>query len=165
MLTITGSADNHGGAVSYKHDNNTRYHRWEARMRHYRTGGGGADDYHPVLLMWPDSENWPDDGEQDFSESNVGDSTFSIYIHYGGGQDAQEGNAVDLTQFNNYAVEWIPGHVRVYLNGTLIFDDTNGYVQTASPMHPTAQLDSGSGPGAPMNPCRMDVAWYRQYAV
>lgn len=156
-----GTADGVTGYVSSKF--NQHYGRWEARMRVRTTAPGNA--FHPVLLTWPQSEQWPSGGELDYLEINSDSTHAQAFIHHtDGGQDAYTGPAIDFSQWHNYAVEWQPGHIRGFIDGVQWFDSTNSLSQPPGPHHATAQLDNFSGTSG-MADVHMDVDWYRAYAA
>ena len=66
------------GGMSAKFERR-KYGRWEVRMR----TSARDPEYHPVLILWPDSQNWPCDGEVDFSEGTEDPSTIHFFHHYG----------------------------------------------------------------------------------
>ena len=56
-----------------------KYGRWEARVRS-QAGNG----YGPVMLLWPESGDWPEDGEIDIMEIPKGDRTKAHFtVHWG----------------------------------------------------------------------------------
>jgi hypothetical protein len=58
---------------------NQLYGRWEARIRVDRGAG-----YSGVVLLWPQSENWPTDGEIDIAEVNMGARQSAVtFLHNG----------------------------------------------------------------------------------
>jgi hypothetical protein len=60
-----------------------QYGRWEVRCRSFVNATSNGNDYHPVLIIWPTSGNWPEDGEYDFLENGTpGAQTAESYIHY-----------------------------------------------------------------------------------
>jgi beta-glucanase (GH16 family) len=139
-----------------------RYGRWEARMRIVTTASGKA--FHPVLLTWPDSEQWPSGGELDYLEINSNSTRAAAFIHHtDGGQDACTGPAINFSQWHNYAVEWQPGHIRGFIDGVQWFDSTNPLSQPPGPHHATAQLDNFVGTSG-MADVHMQVDFYRAYA-
>jgi hypothetical protein len=164
-LTITGLPNGDSGGMDW--NNGQMYGRWEARMRVNQVDTGGHP-YHPVLILWPDSEDWPDGGEYDYAESNAGSTTMNAFLHYGDGTSdgAQEGfsTTVDLTQWHNYAIEWTSGHITGYLDGQQWFTTSDSFVQAPGPMHETIQLDDFFPDGG-LNQATMDVNWLRMYDV
>ena len=166
-LRITGTADGDSAGMAWREGQ--VYGRWEVRMRVDQQDVGG-NRYHPVLILWPDSDRWPDDGELDYAESDSGTTAMEAFLHYGdgtknGGQNEWVFDApIDLTQWHNYAIEWTADHVAGYIDGELWFDDTDPRVQPPGPMHQTIQLDNFF-PECNLNPSTMDVDWVRMYDV
>jgi hypothetical protein len=58
-MTTTGTADGTTGGMEFKPSR--LYGGWETRMQVPK----GASRYHPVVLLWPDKEDWPTGGEVD----------------------------------------------------------------------------------------------------
>lgn len=143
-----------------------KYGRWEARARMTATDPAATGNpYHPVLLLWPQSERWPQDGEDDYAETHIGAEGIDAFIHHptprGIVQDHYSA-PVDLTNWHNYAIEWQPGHIRGFLDGVQWFDDTDPAAQPPGPMHGTIQLDDSTG--GTQQPAHLDVQWFRIYA-
>ena len=120
---------------------NQLYGRWEARFRVDQGAG-----YSAVVLLWPESERWPTDGEVDVAEVNLGARQSAVnYLHNGSG-DEKIGHVMtaDFTDWHTVAVDWLPGQVTFYLDGAIVFGQTGPpYVPGTSPMHLTLQLDQG----------------------
>jgi hypothetical protein len=157
ILTITGSANGDSGGMAW--GKGQKYGRWEARVR--STPGDG--DYHPVLLMWPDAENWPVGGEIDWMEiSSANRQSADAFLHYGRNNNQVQGSVkVDATQWHNWAVEWTPKGITTYLDGKAWWSTTNTSILPPGPMHMTIQLDNFGGSG--LKPSQMQVDWVRQY--
>jgi hypothetical protein len=104
VARVTGDSSGTTGGMSAKFDRR-KYGRWEARMR----TSARDSEYHPVLLLWPDSGDWPCDGEVDYAEG-VGDtSRMNFFLHHGcNNQQISARQAIDTTQWHNYAVDWQP---------------------------------------------------------
>lgn len=165
MLTITGLPNGDTGGLAWRHGQT--YGRWEARMR-VTQDDIREQPYHPVLILWPDSDKWPAGGEIDYAETDAGANSIGAFLHYAdrtpnGGQESFT-TAVDISQWHNYAVEWTSGHISGYLDGRLWFSTTDAFVQPPGPMHATIQLDDFFTSGA-LNKALMQVAWIRLYAV
>ena len=166
-LTVSGDKDGNTGGVAWK--KGQTHGRWEARMRVQQKDGGG-NPYHPVLILWPDSDKWPDDGELDYAESDAGSTKMQAFLHYGngsenGGQDPYTyDQKLDTSKWHNYAVEWTGDHIAGYIDGKEWFKDTNPKAQPPGPMHQTIQLDDFF-PEGNLNPATMDVDWVRMYDV
>ncbi|WP_335970491.1 glycoside hydrolase family 16 protein [Streptomyces sp. CA2R106] len=156
-----------------------QYGRWEARVRSYPTGAEAAWTYHPLLILWPDSESWPQDGEYDYLEDEVpGGDCAQANIHYpqDAGVPTQQESAqkcgVDMTQWHDVAVEWTPDHVTGYLDGAEWYsfsggaDDVRRCIQCAGSLHQTLQLDAvRDNDTDPVQSAVYEVDWARVYAL
>jgi len=146
-----------------------QYGRWEARVRSQRGNG-----YGPVLLLWPDSEHWPEDGEIDIMEIPKGDRKKASFTVHWGEDNSQDGGSAqaDFTQWHTFAVEWSPDHIIGYVDGKQIYETTKKAANPPGPMHFVIQQDIGpygddwiparddSTPGT----CTFEVDWVRIYA-
>lgn len=156
LLTIAGTADGTTEGISWK--GGQQYGRWEARMR----APAGCGCYHPVLLLWPDAEDWPVGGEVDYAEVSGADrSDVDFFLHYSASnQQLHDNRKLDVTQWHNYAVEWTPQGMTGYIDGVAWFHTTDTKVLPPRTMHATIQLDwfpGGGGTGS------MQVDWMRIY--
>jgi beta-glucanase (GH16 family) len=160
VMTITG--DTTGTSEGMAWSTGQKYGAWEVRMR----APAGATDYDPVLLLWPDAENWPKGGEIDFMEiyqdptrQNVG-----VTVHYSAkNKQVGENFTIDATEWHNYAVTWTPTAITVYVDGVQIYRTSNKSTFPPGSMHLCIQLDAvgtNFSPGA-----QMQVAWARQYSL
>ncbi|MFF5564854.1 hypothetical protein ACFY7Z_01160 [Streptomyces sp. NPDC012623] len=153
-----------------------RYGRWEARVRSRTTGEGYGRPYHPLLILWPDSGRWPEDGEYDYLENSApGEDCAEAFIHYPhrAGVDVQQEPArtcgVDLTRWHTIGIEWTPDHVRGFLDGKEWFRFSGGAnavrdcVQCAPSMHQTVQLDNFFGDR--MQSAVYEIDYLRVYAI
>lgn len=167
-LTLTGTADGRTGWMQSRHQ--ATRGRWETRMRVLDTPGRD-DEYHPVMLLWPVAEDFPVGGEIDYAEAEADGSTVSFFLHYSasnrqtGGGSAEGGRqAVDLTAWHNYGLEWTAGCVVGYLDGTEWFRDCDPSHVPPRAMKQALQLDyfpdGSAGPGE----TAMQVAWTRVHA-
>jgi hypothetical protein len=134
-----------------------KYGRWEARMR----TSARDSEYHPVLLLWPDSGDWPCDGEVDYAEG-VGDtSRMNFFLHHGcNNQQISARQAIDTTQWHNYAIDWQPDGITGYIDGVQWFRTTNVGYLPPGPMHQAIQLDWFPD-GSVLNRSWMEVDWVR----
>jgi hypothetical protein len=133
--------------------------RWEVCM----ATPVGSPNYHPVLLLWPDSEVWPDDGEVDFMEIvDPTRQTVEFNLHYGP-QNRQERTKVDVdaTQWHSWAVEWTPERIVGYLDGGPWFESADPAHLPPGPMHLCIQLDNFGGDISRGG--RQSVDWVREY--
>lgn len=175
VLRLQGTAGGSTGGMAHLAVQR-QYGRWEARMRAYTTGGtAGQSQYHPVLIVWPDSDNWPDDGEYDFIETDVG-STAGAFIHYPhpyNGNVLQQEHATDsskaVADYHNYAIDWQPTGITGYIDGVQWYHYANGAgpagrsnIQAMPSGHLTVQLDNFGG--ATHRPANMDLEWVKIYS-
>lgn len=137
VLRITGRGDLSGG-MAQKHSQ--IYGRWEIRAR--QDAGVG---YGPAILLWPDSGQWPEDGEIDIVEMPRGDRTKANSVVHWGEKNSQKGNAVrgDFTKWHTYAVEWLPDRITFFLDGQETFRVTEPDAIPNKPMHLALQNDVG----------------------
>jgi hypothetical protein len=156
-VTIIG--DEHGttGGMSAQFDRR-KYGRWETRMRSTRD-----PKYHPVLLLWPDSGNWPCDGEVDYGEGTAEIGRANFFHHFGcDNRQTSATKALDVTQWHNYAVEWTSAGIVGFIDGEEWFRDADPDHQPPGPMHQTLQLDWAPD-GSPTTRSEMVVDWVRVY--
>lgn len=169
LLRLQGTAGGSTGGMA--HQLGQQYGRWEARMRAYSTGGtGGQEQYHPVLIVWPDSGDWPTDGEYDFIETDVGES-IGAYIHYPHPDlPVQQEHTSDgdtfIADWHNYAIDWQPTGITGYLDGVQWYHYSGGAgpagrsnIQDMPSGHLTVQLDNFGG--SPHRPANMDLDWVK----
>jgi beta-glucanase (GH16 family) len=158
VVRISGDAKGTTGGMAAQFDN-VKYGKWEVRMRVSERD----PKYHPVLLLWPDSEKWPCDGEVDFAE---GWSKTDIvnFVLISGCEDTvtRMFTTVDQTQWHDYAVEWTATAMVGYIDGVEVFRDTTASHLPPGPMHMTMQLDWFPD-GTTTIPSWMDVDWVRFY--
>lgn len=153
---------------------NQRYGKWEARVR--SNGSGSGSTYHPVLIIWPQSDRWPADGEYDFLENgSPGAACAESYIHYPHPRTPvqqefkRETNCgAPLSEWHHVAFEWTPQFVAGYIDGKQWFKYSGGAgpngranIQDMPSGHLTIQLDNFHGSG--MQPATFDVDWVRTY--
>ena len=162
------SRGNTSAGMNWKGDQ--RYGRWEARVRS-QAGNG----YGPVVLLWPESENWPEDGEIDIMEIPKGDRQKANFTVHWGEDDTQDGKSIqgDFTQWHNFAVEWTPERIVGYLDGQEFYRTEDPDANPPGPMHLAMQQDIGpSGTdwipapdaGTPAT-VTFEVDWVRIYAA
>ena len=160
VLTVRGdAAGTTGGLAMWP---GRRYGRWEARMR----VPAGHPDYHAVLVLWPDSNVWPGDGEVDYAEMTA-DADEAQFNFLAGPTNTWVRGAtkLDITAWHNYAVEWSPTGMRGYVDGMLVFEDTDVTHLPPGPMHQTIQLDWIPYTSELPTESSMEVDWVRMYAL
>ena len=160
VMTMSGTADGTTGGMEFKRGR--LYGRWETRMQ----VPAGDSRYHPVLILWPDAEDWPTGGEVDYAETAAGASSVDFFLHYSASnKQTMASKALDITQWHNYAVEWTSTGIRGYVDGTLWFTDTNTAHLPPRAMHQTIQLDWFPSGATSTRPSAMNVAWMRYYSL
>jgi hypothetical protein len=160
--TISGTAQGKTGGMSAKFERR-KYGRWETRMK----VSDRDPQYHPVLLLWPDSGNWPCDGEIDYAEGTADTTGMSFFHHYScSNSQTRAHKTIDSTQWHNYAVEWTSTAVVGYVDGVEWFRDSDPSHQPPGSMHQTVQLDwFPASRNTTTKPTTMDVDWVRVYDV
>jgi beta-glucanase (GH16 family) len=109
---------------------NQTYGIWQVRAR-FEAGTG----YGQAILLWPESNHWPQDGELDFVETPGGPKTTAIgTVHWGADnqQDARKAKG-DFTAWHTYAVEWRAGYVKMSIDGRVYYDSTTSAHRPAIP--------------------------------
>lgn len=162
-MIITGDGAGNTGGLAWLPGQ--KYGAWEVRVRVPE----GAADYHPVVLLWPDAENWPVGGEIDFLEitNNASRQRVGHFLHYSAQNRTESAvTPVDATQWHNYAVSWTPQAISVYIDGAPVFTTTDTSHFPPGPMHLAIQLDASEK--RPINltgGAQMMVAWARRYTL
>ena len=136
-LKITGRDEVSGGMG---HSHGQLYGRWEFRARTEPGRGYGS-----AVLLWPDSEKWPEDGEIDMMEVPTEDRVRAHFVlHYGEDNDIV-GTSVpgNYANWHTFAVEWLPDRITWFVDGKKQFETTDPDAIPDGPMHLTIQLDQG----------------------
>jgi licheninase len=158
-LTITGDSQGNSGGMAWLPGQ--LHGRWEACVK----SSPSAPDYHSLLLLWPDAENWPVGGEIDFME--IADPTRQSvegWLHYGPNDERDSGAVnIDATQWHSWAVEWTPQRVAVFVDGVQWWEAADPAHLPPGPMHLCIQLDNFGGDLS--SGASMGVDWVRQYPV
>jgi hypothetical protein len=167
ILTCTGDAKGNTGGMAFN-GRSSKYWRLEWRVRAYSINPQGSGHrYHAVLILWPDSDQWPQGGEDDFYENDAEAGTFTAYIHIPGndpgGQYAFEDlRPLDLQNWHNIAFERSRSGVTCWIDGQQAFQITDPKIQVPGPLHVTTQFDNFFGSSG-MEPGRMEHMWLRIY--
>ncbi|EPX60355.1 hypothetical protein D187_001842 [Cystobacter fuscus DSM 2262] len=162
LLTVTAQMVN-GTLVSggMAHRSNYKYGRFEFRVRTEPDPSGATSG---VVLTWPQTGNWPTDGENDIYETGTGTSraSFSTFIHYGAdNRQYYYKHAVDATQWHIVAMEWEANALRIYRDGALVWTLTDANAIPDVAHHLCIQLDAfRTTMGAPV---KMYVDWAKIY--
>ena len=168
LLNITARGNVSGGMA---HALDQTYGRWEFRARTDKGRGFGS-----AILLWPESERFPEDGEIDIMEvpSETRDRAHFI-VHFAGpnGSDKVYGSYAedDFSQWHTFAVDWLPDRLVFYVDGVERFRVTDKNIIPDKPMHLAIQFDQGpkkdwiQAPDA-TTPASfsMQVDWVRVYA-
>src|SRR3984957_9436503 len=112
-----------------------------------------------VIAHWPawwlDGQNWPMDGEIDIVEGLSGHAAWHYHYDSGGGEDSHPigGNVNTNPGTHIYGVNWYPGHLDFYYDGTLVTSAANGNLSggatiSSSPMYLILDYDAGSESGS-----------------
>jgi beta-glucanase (GH16 family) len=128
-----------GGGMSHKI--NQTHGRWEVRARMEKGNG-----YGPAILLWPQSEDWPDDGEIDIFECPKGDrATAHQTLHFGAdNSQLSASRSIDCSEWHTYAVEWLPDRVTFEVDGKPTKVITDPKAIPTKPMHLAIQNDVGA---------------------
>lgn len=164
VLTIHGDQGGTTGGAAFRYSNYG--YRVEVRARAYASGGGSGSQYHFVLILWPDSDQWPQGAEYDFWEGDVGESNADAFLHLPNHQPYRQDQATinaNPADWHNYAIEWNPAAqtLKCWVDGVQFYNGKGRVAQAPGPMHLTAQLDNFGG--ASHKNANMDIAWVRIY--
>jgi Glycosyl hydrolases family 16 len=175
ILVMTGK--NNGDTGWLRQKKKVKYGRWEIRSRSRNAGSSGAL-YHPLHLIWPSPDVWPENGELDFVEYTDPDAKqATAWLHY----PHKKGIAIqqagpfpkncDMTQWHNFAFEWNSTGVRAWIDGDFWYEVRDGggpngrkNIQDMPMGALTIQLDNFSKYG-PWRPAVFEVQWVRFYPV
>lgn len=173
-LNITGRDDVGGGVAlqpgrQQQQTGGQQYGRWEIRARTDK-GNGWAG----VAILWPDSENFPEDGEVDFMEIPKGERSEVHFVTHYSAENQTVGKTTpgDFSQWHNFAVEWTPEYIAGFIDGAEVYRTDRQDVQPPGPMHLTLQLDPGPWLGwipprdaSTPDEVKLQVDWVRIYSL
>jgi len=144
------------------------YGRYSVRFRSDTIKG-----YKMVAMLWPDSDNWGE-GEIDFMETGhlAGAKIYANMYPKGNRATGTPGTptgfrtqvAADGNGWHVATVEWAPGSVTYWLDGTKLGTSTNGVPSTS--MHMVFQVETTVDLAAPASTVagHVQVDWIVQYA-
>ncbi|MET0701832.1 MAG: carbohydrate-binding domain-containing protein [Mycobacterium sp.] len=118
------------------------YGRYSARLR---VDTAGLSEYYAAWLLWPQSEQWPLDGEMDLPEGALSGtaSGFHHFARTAGGQVGIDTGA-KFTDWHVYTIEWSPGRVRMLVDDVEVLNSTQNV--PTKPMRWQLQTETnGSG--------------------
>ncbi|MTD57119.1 family 16 glycosylhydrolase [Amycolatopsis sp. RM579] len=164
VLTITGAADDAGTTCGLAWKQNRTFGRWEIRARFPAPADAG---FNPVFLLWPaDDANWAQTGEIDFAEEyDPARQYVQSWLHGPGNTDGgyQQSHPFDMTQWHNYAVDWQPDRITLYLDGEPWGAYLDKQFIPQQPMHLVIQQNyNRKHPGAPLE-SSVQIDWVRLY--
>ena len=135
------------------------YGRYVTRFRADPADGIGA-----VLLLFPSDNVWPDHGEINFPEGDLG-REMEAFLHHADAAGTQEFYPVGArwTDWHVAEIEWRPGSVRLLLDGRLVGTSTDRVPST--PMNYNIQSGSSTGSVPPAHvSSHLQVDWVAIYA-
>lgn len=142
--TIPGAEGSRGGL---------RYGRYAVRFR-----ADVAPGYKTAWLLWPDSGNWPHDGEIDFPEGNL-DGPIKAFLHPQDGvssaPSARFHTGVPYTSWHTAVIERTEGGVTFLLDGRVVGSVSERVPNT--PMHWVLQTETALIGPPPMDATRANV--------
>ena len=163
-LVITAAMDGGeliSGGMAHRFDQT--YGRWEFRVR---TDPDPSEATSGVVLTWPQSENWPIDGENDMYETlrEPDRAPFMSFVHYGP-DNAQVSltHDADGTAWQVMAMEWTADRLAILRNGEVVGEFDDPEVIPDVPHHLTIQLDAWAEEMG--EPVELEVDWVRVHAL
>jgi beta-glucanase (GH16 family) len=139
-----------------------RYGRFAIRYRTDSLAG-----YKMAWLLWPDSEEWPQDGEIDFPERSLDSGFVAGVVHHRGGERESDKtiHRVPAPQgWQTAVIEWSPGLVVFLLDGVEIGRVTERV--PVSPMHWVIQTETAVRPEPPADDVAglVEIDWVAAWA-
>jgi len=141
---------------------NQLYGKYSVRFRTDSLPG-----FYSAWLLWPQSENWPYDGEIDFPEGGI-DSSMCAFLHHEyatspGDQDAFCTSTLWSSGWHTATTEWGPTQTKFILDGVVIGTSTTNIPST--PMRYVLQNEAcwGSCPSSSLSGY-IQVDWFVMYA-
>lgn len=137
------------------------YGRYSIR---FRVDNPNLQEYYIASLLWPQSEQWPVDGEFDFPEGGLA-GTVSGFHHYAGAgscpscQLEAAHTGARFTDWHTYTMEWSPGRIRYLLDDQVVLDSTDWVPST--PMRWQIQVETN---GYGNNSGNLLVDWVSVYS-
>ncbi len=103
-----------GGGVMNSDNAGTTFGGYQVRFRMPHAVG-----LKYVVLLWPDSENWPVDGEIDFAEDGRGSRSQTMLVLHHGENNEQVKRTVDadFSTWHTVGLQWSPGSLVTTLDG------------------------------------------------
>ena len=118
------------------------------------------------VLTWPQSNNWPTDGEMNIWETGWRAGTrrpFHTFIHYSPfNRQYYYTHDADASQWHTMALEWTASSLKVFRDGALVWTLTDAAAIPDVPHHVCIQLDAMERRSL-TGPVRMYVDYVRIY--
>lgn len=142
-----------------------RYGRFAVRLR-----APVARGYRVAVMLWPDSDRHPEDGEINMPEGALNGKQFFAYAHFaqpadtpGPIQDAFP-TGVNGDQWHVYETVWSPGTVEFFVDGSSIGASTHAVPD--QPMHWVLQFETAITPDPPATDieAHVQVDWLQAWA-
>lgn len=146
------------------HRRNYTYGKFEFRVRSEADPSGSVS---AVVLTWPQSEKWPDDGENDIyethSSSNPNRTFFETNILSGLPLNkwSKGRYEIDAKEWHIVAMEWTEKAIRIYVDGQLRWRLSDPDLIVDKPHHFCIQLDAFKQTMG--DPVKMYVDWVKIY--
>jgi len=150
--TIPGATGSDGGQL---------YGRYVMRFR-----ADAVPGYKVAMLLWPDSNLWPADGEIDFPEANL-TSTIWGAVHYQNGTAASDSVVFDTGTtpgaWHVATVTWLASGITFQLDGRTVYTSTTRVPDT--PMHLVIQAETWTSGPAPADSAngKVQIDWLTVY--
>ena len=141
---------------------NQTYGLYEFRVR---TDPDPTSSMSGVVLTWPQSNRWPEDGENDIYETGAHPSRqpFGSFVHFGTtNHQSSFLHPADGSQWHDMALDWSPNAIRIYRDGMLVWTVTDPKAIPHVPHHLCIQLDATQNRQL-TTPVRMYVDYVRIY--
>nr|WP_314142843.1 ricin-type beta-trefoil lectin domain protein [uncultured Rhodococcus sp.] len=120
-----------GASISPVIDVDSQYQTYGRYTARFKVDSPDLAEYYVAWLLWPQSENWPYDGEFDFPEGSLAGNVGGFH-HFAGEGSCADGcklAATDIgaqfTDWHTYTMEWSPGRIRYILDDTVVLDTTD----------------------------------------
>jgi beta-glucanase (GH16 family) len=142
---------------------NQTYGRFVVRVRTEPDASGTTNG---VVLTWPQSNDFPVDGESDMYETgpNPTRNFFSTHIHYSArNRQVSFRTHVDATHWHTIVMDWTASRIAVYDDGGLVASTSSPAVIPHVPQHLCLQLDAANA-GRLARPVHMYVDRVKVYA-
>lgn len=107
-------------------DGASQYQTYGRYVARFKVDNPNLTEYYVAWLLWPQSEKWPDDGEEDFPENSLAANIEGNHHYAGAGAciGCQETGTTNFkfTDWHTFAIEWRPGNVKFILDDSVILN-------------------------------------------